>query len=151
MSVETKGMRQLNARIEALRKIPRTLSAEWQVRTIAGAKTLVRRKTGHTGRTIGAGPITDRGATVTAAGAAVFLEKGTKPHVIRPKKGKFLRFAPGAGSTLGGRPRAGASVVFARKVNHPGTKAYPFLLPSGREALRQVSLETPIKLWNSAA
>lgn len=38
------------------------------------------------------------------------VEMGSKAHVIRPR-GKFLRFQSGSG------------VVYARQVNHPGTKA----------------------------
>ena len=41
----------------------------------------------------------------------VFADEGTRPHVIRPKRAKVLRFTTSAG------------VVFAKKVNHPGQKA----------------------------
>jgi hypothetical protein len=41
---------------------------------------------------------------------ARFVEEGTRAHVIRPH-GKFLRF------------QASGGVVYARRVNHPGTKA----------------------------
>lgn len=37
-------------------------------------------------------------------------ERGSRPHVIRPRKARALRF------TIGGR------VVFAKSVRHPGTK-----------------------------
>lgn len=40
----------------------------------------------------------------------LFNDEGTRPHVILPKKRKVLKF------------EAGGGVVFARKVNHPGTK-----------------------------
>lgn len=57
------------------------------------------------------------GGVSADANYAMFVHDGTKPHVIRPKKaGGVLRF------TVGG------SVVFARSVNHPGTKARPFLM-----------------------
>ncbi len=48
------------------------------------------------------------GTNVKYAGAH---EYGSKPHVIRPRNGKFLRFSGRNG------------VVFARFVNHPGTPA----------------------------
>lgn len=44
---------------------------------------------------------------------AYFVEYGTKPHEIRPKKKKILRWQG-----------AGGGDVFAGVVNHPGTKAY---------------------------
>ena len=43
-----------------------------------------------------------------------FVRKGTAPHVIVPRKGKALRFF------------IGGQVVFAKRVNHPGTKANPY-------------------------
>lgn len=52
------------------------------------------------------------------ASHAVFIEEGTKAHVIRPKNKSFLAFY------------ADGKQVFAKKVNHPGTKAYPFLEPA---------------------
>lgn len=46
---------------------------------------------------------------------APMVNDGTKPHIIRPKRAKALRF------------RVGGKVVFARVVHHPGTRARPFL------------------------
>jgi hypothetical protein len=48
---------------------------------------------------------------------AWFADKGTKPHVILPRSGVALRFRGG--------PSGG--FVFAKKVNHPGTKGTHFL------------------------
>lgn len=53
-----------------------------------------------------------------------FLELGTRPHKIRARNAKVLRFE------VGGR------VVYARVVNHPGTKATHFLA----KATRQVAI-----------
>lgn len=44
------------------------------------------------------------------------IDGGARPHVIVPKRGKFLRFR--------GR---GGNMVFARRVNHPGNRPYKFL------------------------
>lgn len=53
--------------------------------------------------------------------ARVF-EMGSKPHVITPKRGRFLYFRagkPGRGHRVG-------DLIRARRVNHPGTQArYP--------------------------
>lgn len=46
---------------------------------------------------------------------APFVNDGTRPHIIRPKNAKALRF------------RVNGQVVYARVVHHPGTKARPFL------------------------
>jgi HK97 gp10 family phage protein len=47
-----------------------------------------------------------------------FVEFGTAPHVIVPRNAKALAF------TVGGK------LVFAKKVNHPGTKGKPFMQPA---------------------
>lgn len=54
---------------------------------------------------------------------AEYVHDGTRPHVIRPRTARALRF------TVGGQ------VVYARVVNHPGTRAKPFL----DRALREVT------------
>lgn len=46
---------------------------------------------------------------------AIGLNFGTKPHTILPRAKKVLRFKSGGGW------------VFATRVNHPGTKANPFV------------------------
>lgn len=46
---------------------------------------------------------------------APMVNDGTRPHIIRPKRAKALRF------------KVGGKVVFARIVHHPGTRARPFL------------------------
>lgn len=55
---------------------------------------------------------------------AQFVNDGTRPHTIRPKKAKALRFV------------VGGQVVYAKLVHHPGTKARPFLDRALREVLR---------------
>ncbi|NUO48732.1 MAG: hypothetical protein HOV80_07740 [Polyangiaceae bacterium] len=51
-----------------------------------------------------------------------FVIEGTEPHVIEPKRKKALKFN-GAGG-----------IVFARRVNHPGTRPNDFLADARREA-----------------
>jgi hypothetical protein len=45
------------------------------------------------------------------------IDQGARPHVIRPRRARFLRFY---------WPKVGR-VVFFRRVNHPGNKPYHFL------------------------
>lgn len=47
--------------------------------------------------------------------AVTFVLEGTRPHVIRPKRAKALRF------------EVGGEVVFAQRVRHPGTRANDFM------------------------
>lgn len=56
---------------------------------------------------------------------AAFVNDGTAPHVIRPRRAQVLRF------NVGGR------VVYARVVNHPGTRGTKFL----DKALQQVAAQ----------
>lgn len=55
---------------------------------------------------------------------APYVNDGTRPHVIRPKSpGGTLRF------------RMGGRIVYAKYVNHPGTRPRPFL----DDAIRQIA------------
>lgn len=47
-----------------------------------------------------------------------WTEEGTRPHIIRPRRRRALRFV------------AGGQVVFAKKVNHPGNPARPWFRPT---------------------
>jgi hypothetical protein len=57
------------------------------------------------------------------ASYALFVEKGTAPHIIRPVNASCLAFH---GGMLGG-------MVFARLVHHPGTKPNPFVAKTALE------------------
>jgi hypothetical protein len=56
---------------------------------------------------------------------ATWVHEGTPPHVIRPKRKRYLSFY---------WPKVGHRVVF-RYVSHPGTKGQPFL----RQALQEIA------------
>lgn len=53
---------------------------------------------------------------------ALIEHEGTRPHVILPKKAKVLRF-----------PVRGGGIVFAKRVNHPGTTGSFFLVRAAQE------------------
>jgi hypothetical protein len=57
---------------------------------------------------------------------ALFVVFGTKPHVIRPKTKKALRWVSGNG------------FAFAGKVNHPGYRGDNYLQRAADEAVRQM-------------
>lgn len=58
---------------------------------------------------------------------SVFVHQGTAPHVIRPRNAAALRF------------KVGGATVFASSVNHPGTRARPFLTNAVARALRDIT------------
>jgi HK97 gp10 family phage protein len=61
-----------------------------------------------------------------AASYAEAVEKGTKPHEIRPANGKLLEF------------KIADKMIFTPIVHHPGTKANPFLERAVDEAAGKV-------------
>jgi hypothetical protein len=71
----------------------------------------------------GAGEL--EGTVVAAPKHAIFVHNGTKPHIILPKRAKVLKFKSRRGLT-----------VFAKKVNHPGTSANPFMKRALDQAIR---------------
>ena len=76
-------------------------------------------------------------SAVTGTGVryAKFLEEGTSPHVILPVRAKMLSFM------------AGGTRVFARKVNHPGNRAFWFL----RDTLHETAPANIAKIRASMA
>lgn len=74
-------------------------------------------RSGQLEQSIGWHPNGNGSATVYAnADYTLPVEFGSKPHVIRPKDRKALRFPVGGGAGFG----------FACVINHPGSKAHPF-------------------------
>ena len=153
MSASISGIPQLRARIEAIKpneKLLRTIALS----AVREQKLLVPRKTGNLGRTIHLGRVTAQVAeTIASASYAAYVERGTRPHVIRPRNRKALRFPADAGSArLSGSPRTGGRVRFAKRVQHPGTKAKPYMLPGARRAIEGAGLRaTLVAAWNDAA
>lgn len=99
--------------------------ASLQRRIANQARVDVPVRTGNLGRRIKEGEIrTVRPRVVSGsvgddAHYAAPVHEGARPHVIRPKRAKALRFE------IGGR------VVFARLVRHPGMRGRPFLRNAG--------------------
>ena len=78
------------------------------------------------GRVTSVGERSATGVFEATAPHAIYVDGGTKPHVIRPKNGPYLVF-----------PGKGGGMVFAREVNHPGTKPEWFF-ERGAEAAERV-------------
>jgi hypothetical protein len=64
---------------------------------------------------------------------AVFVEYGTRPHVIRPVNASCLAFF------------AGGRMIFTAYVNHPGTRPQPFVRYAAEEAQRRAP-----EIWEQA-
>jgi len=59
---------------------------------------------------------------------AIFVERGTRPHIITPVRAHALRF------------EVGGEVIFARLVRHPGTKPQPFVRETAEETARRIHI-----------
>ena len=87
--------------------------------------------TGNLGRSIredeivAAGPLKLEGGVTAHADYAAAVHEGSRPHVIVPRRASVLRFE------VGGR------TVFARRVQHPGTKPRPFLRNAAERIIAQ--------------
>lgn len=131
------GSLELRAKFRAIRPNG-TMMRELQLLALAEQKRLAKVKTGNLRRTIRPGRASAQGfETVATAGYAAPVEFGTKPHPIVPRSRKVLRFK------VGGRE------VFAKRVNHPGTRAQPFMRP-GIERVVQGIGGIVVKAWNRA-
>jgi hypothetical protein len=131
-----------------------------QMDTIARAKANADKfhKTRHLQRNILPGRVTKDsvqiGVHVPYASAVEF---GTKPHVILPKRSRVLAWpATEGGRRLSGRARTKAGkptgpTAFATKVNHPGTKAQPYLIPAAKDAVKDTGVKVIVEAWNDAA
>lgn len=89
-------------------------------RTANAAKNRVLVDTGNLKQSIAQMPTRADGYRVTGgveatANYALHVHEGTAPRVIYPKKGKALKF------------EFKGQTVIVKRVNHPGTRAYPFL------------------------
>ncbi len=155
MNFRLQGGPELERRLHAIGATPKLILQQVGVRAVREAKILVPRKTGNLGRTIRLGEHTAthvdvRAGGVRAVGYAAYVELGTRPHIILPRRAKVLAW--GGARTLGGRLRKGARAThFARRVRHPGTRPRPFLRPGLAMALKAVGLDDLVKLWNGAA
>ena len=115
---------------QAVQPIMARKAASLTRRISAQARVNVPVRTGFLGRSIQEDPLVfsgpfrlSTGVTATADYAAT-VHDGTRPHVIRARNGQYLKF-PGRNGP-----------VFARSVNHPGTRPRPFLRNAAEQVLR---------------
>lgn len=78
------------------------------------------------------------GVEIYMAEYGKYVEFGTPPHIIRPKNAKALRWEV---QTLGPRGGKNKNEVFAKQVNHPGTRPQPFIRPALRNDLPRIIVD----------
>ncbi|WP_328825553.1 HK97 gp10 family phage protein [Tomitella gaofuii] len=115
---------------ETAKPLARTMSAVLRQIT-AQAKMNAPVKTGNLRRMIEPEPVRVQDATrlrgVVAANTeyAAAVHNGSKPHVIRPRRASVLAF------------KMGGKQVFAKSVQHPGTRGRPFLANAAEKVMER--------------
>ena len=140
VTVQFKGLKELRRRVDALDDLGPFMRDLALVAT-AEQKRLAPVKTGNLRRSINVGRVTNTSAeTIARAEYAAYVEYGTRPHEIRPRNRRVLRW------------KKGNTYVYARRVNHPGTRAQPYMIPGAQRAINSAQIrERIIALWNNAA
>ncbi|ADO45309.1 hypothetical protein Hydth_0913 [Hydrogenobacter thermophilus TK-6] len=87
-------------------------------------------RTGNLQRSITWYMSTENSARIIAqADYAKYVEFGTKPHTILPKRRKALKIPTAEG------------YIFRKKGNHPGSKPYPYFFANLQDRAKRVALE----------
>jgi len=87
-------------------------------------------RTGNLQRSITWYMSTENSARIIAqADYAKYVEFGTKPHAILPKRRKALKIPTAEG------------YIFRKRVSHPGSKPYPFFFANLQNRAKRVALE----------
>lgn len=135
-----KGGREFRARLKALKTAFKPLGRDWGEETVRQSRSHVPVREGRLKRSLRVRNATQRRATVVAHFTAYMVDKGPKPHIIKAKRGGFLRF------------QQGRDTIFARQVHHRGYRGRPFRERAAREALRRnPKIAYVIQAWNRAA
>lgn len=84
-----------------------------------------------------------------------YVDQGTRPHTIRPRRAKRLRFQAGSTSkttpgSLRAGPGGGGVTTYRRAVRHPGTKARGFSEMIAKLAQDRLAEETERQLRKAA-
>lgn len=137
--MKLQGGAALSHRLRAMSDAPRGVSGSWSDEYVQAARPMIPVRTGATRRSVTRGQVTSRGAEIIGSFVAIIIDRGSKAHTIEAS-GRRLRF------------QDGSRTVFARKVDHPGTRAEPFAKRAAREAADRTRFaDIVIGLWNRAA
>ena len=122
--IQFKGLPQLQRRLEAIDELGGYMR-DLALDAITEQKKRSSVKTGNLRRSIHLGRVTSTSAeTIAGANYAAYVEFGTRAHEIRPRTKKVLRWKDGSGN-----------VRFARRVQHPGTRKQPYMIPGAEAAI----------------
>ena len=108
---------------EALESGLEGLLRSFAERVVEAARSKAPKRTGYLASQISSVVEGDSAAIYAKAPYSAYVEFGTRPHLIQPRRAKALRF------------EVGGEEVFATRVQHPGTAPQPYLFPAAYEAI----------------
>lgn len=159
LSIEVNGVQAVVARFEnysvrtrlEISKALRGIAMDFQERVVTDKLSggMVKRQTGNLAGSV-RWQVDDTGdpmeATMSAGGVgskapyAKYVEYGTAPHQILPRKpGGVLAWKANSWNVFG--VELGGGWVFAKKVNHPGTWERPFMRSTLEEMKEQIVMD----------
>lgn len=139
-SASITGAPQLMKRLNATKRLPKALGQRWADNDVNQNRNRVPVRTGKLRASFRVKVVTTKSARVVGSFTGYFVDAGTKPHTIKPKKARMLRF------------QEGNRTVFARAVHQRGYRSRPFRARAAVDAYRRASAaQTLIDLWNKAA
>ena len=145
--VTVKGFPELRARLSAVATAGPQILGKWQYSTVQKARSTAPSRTGRGRASIHASKLTQTRAEVRGAFWLVFIDRGTKAHVIEPK-GASGSGRGGKGDTKALRFEYRGETVFARKVHRRRMRRRPFLTKAAQDSLRATGTGEIINLWN---
>jgi len=145
-----KGFPELRARLSAISTAGPQILGKWQYSTVQNARTTAPSRSGRGRSSIHASNLTGTRAEVRGAFWLIFMDRGTKAHVIEPK-GVSGSGRGGKSNTKVLRFEYKGETVFARKVNRRRMRRRPFLTKAAQDSLRAVGTSEIVNLWNRPA
>jgi len=138
--IQFKGLPELQRRLEAIDELGGYMR-DLALDAITEQKKRSPVRTGNLRRSIHLGRVTNTSAeTIAGANYAAYVEFGTRPHEIRPRSKKVLRW------------KSGTSYRYATRVQHPGTRKQPYMIPGAEAAIAGAGglKQKIVDRWNNA-
>ena len=139
--IQFKGLPELRRRVDAISNLG-PFMRDLALDAIGEQKRRAPVKTGNLRRSIHLGRVTARSAeTIAGADYAAYVEFGTRPHEIRPRTKRVLRWKDKGGYR------------YATRVQHPGTRKQPYMIPGAEAAISgsRGLADRITRNWNNAA
>ena len=134
------GAAEYKARLRAIKQTFRPYGRKWATATAKRARADAPVRTGKGKRSIRVKTASQRKATVVASYYMAILDRGSKAHVIVPRRASNLVF------------QAGGRTVFSKKVNKPAMRGLGFANRAAKRALADEPMAAElVRQWNDAA